>query len=90
MNEKESWKRLEQVEDDVDQIKPELSSLKDSLVRYEISSAQERQDRDRFIANCRDVLHVALKQVGPIDPKLIHAVIDIMDEFLNRAGGRRK
>jgi len=69
---------------------PELSALRDNLVRYEISSAQERQDRDRVIATWREILHIALKQVGPIDPRLIHKVIDNMDDFLNRAGGRRK
>jgi len=88
--EKESWKRLEKVEEDIDNIRPELTALRDNQIRYQISSASERADRDHVIATWREILHAALKQVGPINPRLIHAVIDDMDEFLNRAGGRRK
>jgi hypothetical protein len=83
-------KRVEKLEEDVDQLKPELTALRDNLIRYEIASASERQERDHLIATWRDVLHAVLKQVGPVDPKGIHAVIDSMDDFLNRAGGRRK
>jgi hypothetical protein len=64
--------------------------LEDLLVRYQRASAEERHYRDAFIAGCRDYLHSALKMVGPIDPKMIHAVIDKLDSFLNHAGGRRK
>ena len=73
-----------------EEVTPERHALQDNLVRYEISSACERRDRDQFIATCRDALHSALKEVGPIDPKKIHEVIDALDDFLNRAGGRRK
>lgn len=72
------------------EFQPELSALRDNLTRYEIAAASERQARDLLVATWRDVLHIGLKQVGPIDPNLIHKVIDSMDTFLNHAGGRRK
>jgi hypothetical protein len=68
---------------------PEHSSLQDNLVMYERSAACERRDRDRMIAGWRDNLHAALEST-PTDYKLIHAVMDTMDDMLNRAGGRRK
>ncbi len=74
----------------VEKVTPEKTALRSNLVRYELSSAQERADRDLFFATCRDSLHAALQEVGPIDPKKIHEVIDAIDDFLNRAGGRRK
>ena len=74
----------------MEQTTKEVIPLQDSLVQYEISSACERRDRDQFIAACRDALHSALKEVGPVDPRKIHEVIDALDDFLNRAGGRRK
>ncbi len=90
MNNEEAGKRIEKIEEEIDSIKPELSALRDNLIRYEIAAASERQERDRYFATVRDVLHGILKEVGPIDPKKIHAVIDSIDQFLNRAGGRRK
>src|SRR6266699_4649451 len=63
------------MEEKVKEVTPERHALQDNLVRYEISSACERRDRDQFIATCRDALHSALKEVGPIDPKRIHEVI---------------
>jgi hypothetical protein len=76
---------------------PNYDALQNDLVYYErvaseerIASQVERQARDRLIATWRDILHMELKQVGPIDPRGIHKVIDAMDNFLNRAGGKRK
>jgi hypothetical protein len=82
-------KRLSRVEEEIDQIKPELSALRDNLVRYEIASASERAARDTLIATWRDILHSFLK-LPTNDYTIIHRVIDNMDDFLNRAGGRRK
>jgi hypothetical protein len=80
-----------------EEVTPELSSLRDNLVRYEMATASERiavetkrMERDRFLATCRDVLHSTLKEVGPIDPKKIHQVIDAIDDYLNREKGLRK
>jgi hypothetical protein len=75
---------------DLKELAPELAALRDNLVRYEIASAEERQRRDALIATWRDLLHAYLKEIGYGDPRLVHAVLDSMDEFLNRAGGRRK
>ncbi len=61
-----------------------LSSLRQNLVRYEIAAASERQARDLLIATWRDVTHEALKEI-PIDFRLIHQVMDSMDEFLRRS-----
>ena len=72
-------------------VEPELSALKDNLIAYEIAAASERQARDLLVATWRDVLHNANQ--SPILFDLIRAsqqVIDSMDQFLNRAGGRRK
>jgi hypothetical protein len=63
--------------------KEEPEPLQDLLTRLVIADATFRKERDAFIAGCRDHLHYALQQVGPIDPKLIHSVINIMDDFLN-------
>ena len=63
---------------------PELRSLKDILVRYEIAAASERQARDALVATWRDVTHEALKEI-PIEFRLIHQVMDSMDEFLRRS-----
>ena len=61
----------------------EPAPLQDALVRLTIADATFRKERDLFIATCRDHLHYALQQVGPIDPARIHSVINIMDDFLN-------
>jgi len=61
----------------------EPSPLQDLLVRLQLAEAQFRMDRDGFLAGCRDHLHYALQQVGPIDPKRIHEVINKLDDFLN-------
>ncbi len=90
MNEREAGKRIEKTEEEIDQIKPELSALRDNLIRYEIAAASERQERDRLVRTWRDVLDNFLKQVGPNDYTIIHKIIESMDDFLNRAGGRRK
>ena len=63
---------------------PELRALKANLVRYQIVVASERQARDLLIATWRDVTHEALKEI-PIDFRLIHQVMDSMDEFLRRS-----
>lgn len=68
----------------------ENAELRDALVAYELSAASERRDRDRLIATWRDRLHNYLRQIGLGDPREVHAVLDSMDQFLNRAGGRRK
>jgi hypothetical protein len=59
--------------------------LQDALVAYEIAAAVLRQKQDHFIAICRDKLHNYLRQVGYGDPKEVHAVLDILDEFLKRS-----
>lgn len=69
---------------------PEYRALANTLVEYEVAAATERQKRDAMVACWRDYLHQILKRVGPIDPKDIHQLINTMDNFLNRAGGRRK
>lgn len=69
---------------------PEYRSLANTLVEYEIASAQERQKRDAMIACWRNFLHSLLKTPGPVDIQALHKLIDTMDNFLNRAGGRRK
>jgi hypothetical protein len=69
---------------------PELRALRDSLIAYELASAAERQTRDNLVVTWRDIIHTYLKQPGQGDPVLLHKVIDNMDDFLNRAGGRRK
>jgi predicted nucleic acid-binding Zn-ribbon protein len=86
----ETEKRVERLEEEIEKLTPEISALRDNLVRYEIAAASERRERDRLVATWRDVLHGSLKEIGPIDPTRIHKVIDNMDDFLNRAGGRRK
>jgi hypothetical protein len=66
-------------------------ALRDGLIKYEMAAANERATRDALIATWRDVLYNANQ--SPILFDLIHAsqqVIDSMDQFLNRAGGRRK
>ena len=63
---------------------PELRSLRDNLVRYELAAAAERQARDLLVATWRDVTHEALKTI-PVDFRLIHQVMDSMDEFLRRS-----
>ena len=72
-----------------EKVAPEYHALRDNLVRYEIAAASERQARDLLIATWRDILHASLDMI-PTDYSLIHAVIDSMDQFLDRAGGRRK
>lgn len=69
---------------------PEYRTLANTLVEYEIAAAQERQKRDAMVACWRDFLHSLLKTPGPIDIQALHKLIDTMDNFLNRAGGRRK
>jgi hypothetical protein len=74
-----------------EQTSPELSALRDNLIKYEIiaardriSSAEKRQARDVIIVTWRDILHSYLKQIGLGDPVLVHKVINNMDDFLNR------
>lgn len=76
--------------DATEQVTPEKTALRDGLIKYEMAAAGERAHRDALVATWRDILHQTLQQVGPIDPIPIHQVIDNMDDFLNRAGGRRK
>lgn len=62
-----------------------ITELEGALVEYEIAAATERQKRDALIATWRDRLHNYLKQVGYGDPTEVHAVLEIMDEFLKRS-----
>ena len=74
-----------------EKVEPEIQALRDNLVRYEIAAASERQERDRLIATWRDILHYSLQSPGAVGMiHSIHMVIESMDDFLNRAGGRRK
>lgn len=80
-----------------EQVAPELSALRDNLVKYEIATAQDRismeevrQRLDILVVTWRDITHAFLQQTGYGDPVLLHKVIDNMDEFLNRSKGRRK
>jgi len=98
MNSEEAGKRIEKIEEEIDQIQPELSALRDNLVKYEIASSGERiayeekrQRLDIIIVTWRDILHSGLKSPGSMDMiHLIHKVIDNMDDYLNRERGRRK
>ena len=76
---------------------PEYRALRETIVEYERASAEERiagqvtrQKFDAMVACWRDFLNSLLKQVGPIDVKGVHEVIDAMDNFLNRSGGKRR
>jgi hypothetical protein len=74
-------------EEEVAQPKP----LQDANVRYELSAAAERKDRDALVALWRDWLHYGLQAPGSVNLiHAIHEVMDSMDTFLNHAGGRRK
>jgi len=91
MNNEEAGKRIEKVEEEIEQIKPELSALRDNLIRYEIAAASERRERDRLVATWRDVLHNSMQSPALSDMiRACHQVMDSMDAFLNHAGGRRK
>lgn len=68
---------------------PELSTLTNANVAYEIATAAERQTRDHLVVVWRDLIHAALQQT-PTDYSLLHQVMNSMDTFLNHAGGRRK
>ena len=88
------------------QERPDLSKgiYQTLLIDYEVSSASERQKRDRLIqewandvTRARDRIHDYLNEPGSGSPQYLHGAIDIlepmieaMNQFLNRAGGRRK
>lgn len=71
---------------------PELSALRDNLVKYEIEAAKERQSHsgkrqalDHLVVTWRDILHESLASPGAVDMiHMIHKVMDNMDDFLNR------
>lgn len=76
---------------------PEYRALRETITEYERASAEERiaaqvtrQKFDAMVACWRDFLHSLLKQVGPIDLKALHELINTMDNFLNRSGGKRR
>jgi len=57
----------------------------DDLVAYQIAEASCRQMRDRLIVHWKDTIHAFLQQPGLGNPRLLHSVIDSMDEFLRRS-----
>lgn len=76
---------------------PEYRALKETITEYERASAEERiavqvtrQKFDAMVACWRDYLHSLLKQVGPVDVKALHELMNTMDNFLNRSGGKRR
>ncbi len=85
------------MEETVKEVAPELSALRDNLVKYEIASSAERiayeekrQRLDIIVVTWRDILHSGLKSPGAVDMiYLIHKVIDNMDDYLNREKGRK-
>ena len=65
--------------------------LQDANVKYELSSAAERTDRDALVAAWRDWIHYGMQSPGAMNMvEILHAVMESMDVFLNHAGGRRK
>lgn len=64
---------------------PQSEAHKETDVsRYLISAAEERMYRDRWLAGLRDKLHAYLQLLGNGDPRMVHEVIDSIDEFLRR------
>ena len=63
---------------------PEMRALRENLIHYEIAAATFRKDLDALIATWRDVIHEAMMTI-PLDVKLLHKVMDNMDQFLKRS-----
>ena len=61
------------------------SDLKELAMSYGIAAATARQVRDQNIAAWRDHIHSFLQLLGNGDPKILHDVIDAMDEYLRRS-----
>lgn len=62
--------------------KPEPKEL---VAAYGIAASTARQVRDQLLATCRDYVHEYLQQMGNGDPKLLHEVVDALDEYLRRS-----
>jgi len=78
---------------------PEIHpALKESLMliardkaQKEIADETLRKDIDQFLAKCRDLLHAHLQALpGQLeaDPKMVHTVIDAIDDYLNHRSKR--
>lgn len=67
---------------------PEGRALQENLSRFSISAATARKDRDLLFATWRDILHEYLQSLPgqrEAEPKMVHLVIDSIDEFLRRS-----
>lgn len=58
-------------------------TLNDLIQQYEIADATFRKCRDAVVAKWLEMVKAYLDTPGPGDPRLLHKVIDTMDDFLN-------
>jgi len=73
-------------------------ALQESLIligkakaQKEMGDAGLRQATDHFLAVCRDLLHAHLQALPgqpESDPKMVHTVIDAIDDYLNNRSKR--
>lgn len=63
----------------------ERAEDKTDVSRYLLAAAEERMYRDRWLAGLSTKLHSFLKMAGNGDPRMVHEVIDSIDEFLRRS-----
>lgn len=73
-------------------------ALKESLMligraksEKEVADATLRKEIDQFLAKCRDLLHAYLQALpgqAEADPRMVHTVIDALDDYLDHRSKR--
>jgi hypothetical protein len=72
----------------VEKVIPEIQTIHENGIKYQIAAAEKRQRLDLLVATWSNVLHAWLQAIPGSEeqnPKIVHAVIDSMEQFLIRS-----